>query len=227
MPTDIQYLTGAPTTPYPDGSRQQPRLGRYGDIVASEFHGKFAEANIRGQIFHFCTVVAGVTLPIFTDNSATVQMGLRNPSSSGVVAELVRIEFGYLSTAEAPGNIVISQTPTGNDTIATGANITVATQAAGLSGQYGGLGRQSACRLVTAATANVPPTVIKRTLGLSTTTMLGSNATQGMMWTGYVFDGTDLVYPGQIILVASTVAAGAGVQVVNIIVNEQPWTPGT
>ncbi len=57
--------------------------------------------------------------------------------------------------------------------------------------------------------------------------MPATAATQGITFTGYVFDGTDLLYPGQILLVASTVAAGAGVNVINCAALELPWIAGT
>lgn len=217
MPTQIQGVVGPPSTPWSDTDLKSPRLGRLGDTIVNESRGRYGEANGRGQLFHFCTLVAGQTLPIFTNTAHT--FGLRNPTGSGVKLELAKLEFGYLSGTQAPGAIVICQAPVAGDTIATGSGgVTAATQTAGLSGQIGGntstgMGT-SACRMLTAITA-VAPTVILRTLGLSMYTMPATNAVQGITYTGYVFDGTDILYPGQIILFACTVAAGAGVNVIN------------
>lgn len=225
MATDVQYLCGAPSSPYTDGQKYQPRIGRFGDQIFSELRGKYAEINSRGRLYHFNTVVAGVTLPIFT-NTAHVY-GLRNPAGSGVVLELIRLELGYLSGTQAPGNLVFCQAPNPSDVIATGSGgVTAATSAAGLGGGYGGTAVASACRLLTAITA-VAPTIILRTLGVSQYTMPATNATQGETYTGYVFDGTDLLYPGQILLLATTVAAGAGVNVINTVAAEWPWAPGS
>ncbi len=225
MPTDVRGLVGAPSTPYADGNPFQPRMGRLGDTIVSEFRGKFGEANSRGQLFHFCTLVAGVTLPIFTNTAQTY--GLRNPAGSGVVLEIVRVELGYLSGTQAPGTLVWAQAPNPNDTIATlSGGVTVATQTAGTSGIYGGPSRASQCRMLTAITS-IAPTVILRTLGMSAYTMPATNATLGLTYTGYVCEGTDLLYPGNIILLGCTVAAAAGVNVVNVIGLELPWTPGS
>jgi hypothetical protein len=153
--------------------------------------------------------------------------GLRNPANSNVVLELIRFELGYLSGTEAPGNVVLCQAPVSGDVIATGSGgVTAATQTAGQSGQYGGLAPVSQCRMLTAITA-VAPTVILRTLGLSDTTMPATNATQGTYWVGCNFDGTDLLYPGQILLFAATVAAGAGVNVINCTAMEIARQAGT
>ena len=57
--------------------------------------------------------------------------------------------------------------------------------------------------------------------------MPATNANQGLNYTGAVMDGTDLLYPGADLLLAATVAAGAGVNVVNVIGLEIPFTPGT
>lgn len=222
MPAPMAYQVGSNgAAAFTDGAQQQPLVDRYGNTRMVEYRGKYGEPNSRGQLFHFCTLVAGVTLPIFT-NTAHVY-GLRNPTGSNVVLELVRLDFGYLSGTEAPGDVVMCQAPVPGDTIATGSGgVTAATQAGGQSGRYGGPGGTSLCKMLTAITT-VAPTVILRTLGLSTSTMPATNATQGLYWSGYNFDGTDLIYPGQIMLFASTVAAGAGVNVINCTALELPW----
>ncbi len=225
MPTDVRGLVGAPSTPYSDGQAYQPRMGRLGDTIITQFRGKFSEANSRGQLFHFCSLVAGQTIALFTSTVQTY--GLRNPSGSGVILELVRLELGYLSATQVPGNLVFMQAPVNNDLIATGSGgVTTATQAAGLSGQFGGPSRVSQCRTLTGITT-VAPTVITRTLGLSAYTMPATNAFQGLTYTGYVFDGTDLLYPGQIMMLGATVAAAAGADVINMVALELPWVPGT
>src|SRR2546421_501835 len=73
---DVNFLTGPQA--YADGTKGMPRLGRQGEIIASEYRGKYGEANSRGQVYHFCTLVAGQTLPIFTNTAHTY--GLRNPA---------------------------------------------------------------------------------------------------------------------------------------------------
>ncbi len=227
MPTPIVGLVGQPQQTLSDGDPCQPRFGRQGgDLLVSEFRGKYGQACSTGRVFHFSTLVAGVTLPIF---SATAQTyGLRNPASSGVDLEFIRLEIGYLSGTQAPGDLVFCQAPNSSDVIATGSGgVTAATQAAGQTGFYGGARTgPSKCSTLTAITS-VAPTVILRTLGLSTYTMPATNATQGITYTGYVFDGTDILAPGQIILLASTVAAGAGVNVINVIAMEVPHAPGS
>ncbi len=134
MPTDIQGFVGAPSTPTSDNSPARFRMGRMNDLIVSSFRGKYGEANSRGQVYHFCTAVAGVTLPIFTNTAQTY--GLRNPPGSGVVLELIRLELGYLSGTQAPGTVVLCVPPVNQGFTATlTGGTTVSTIAQGQSGQ--------------------------------------------------------------------------------------------
>lgn len=214
-------VAGNGAAAYTDGTQQQLLSDRYGNARVVEYRGKYGEANSRGALFHYNTLVAGVTLPIFTNTAHTY--GLMNPAGSNVVLEFVRLEFGYLSGTQAPGGIVFCQAPVPTANIATGSGgVTAATATLGTSGQVGGSGAVAKCSMLTAITA-VAPTVIRYGLGLSTTTMPATAAVQGITYTGYIFDGSILLYPNQILLLASTVAAGAGVNVINMMGLELPW----
>ena len=129
MPAPIAYQVASNgTNPFQDGQPQSPLVDRYGNSRVVEYRGKYGEANSRGALFHFQTLVAGQTIPIFTNTAQTY--GLMNPAGSGVILELVRLEFGYLSTTQAPGGLVFAQAPVPNATIATlSGGVTVATAA--------------------------------------------------------------------------------------------------
>lgn len=224
--TDVRGLVGQPSAPYSDGQQFQFRQGRMGELIASEFRGKYAEANTRGMVYHFCTPVAGVTIPIFTNTAHT--FGVRNPPGSGVVLELIRLEIGYLSAADVPGNLVWTTPPVNTGVTATGSGgITVATLASGQSGQLAGasLKPTSKCSLLSSITT-VAPTVILRTLGFSAETAVAAS-TNAAFWQVVQFDGTDLLYPAADLLLGATVAAAIGVNVINLIAMEVPFTPGT
>ncbi len=223
MPTAVAFQVAGNGTPaFIDGAQQQPLCDRYGNQRVVEYRGKYAEANSRGALFHYSTLVAGVTLPIFTNTAQTY--GLMNPAGSNVVLELVSTEFTYLSGTQVPGGLVWVQAPSPTANIATGSGgITVATATLGTSGQTGGSGANAKCSTLTAITS-VAPTVIRYALGLSAYTMPATNATQGLTLTRYDYDGKILIYPNQILLLGCTVAAAAGVNVVNTIALELPWT---
>ena len=224
MSTDVAFRVGQPSTPYSDGDRKEPRLGRLGDAVVSQFRGRYGEATSRGMVYHFSQLVAGDTLPIFSNTAQ--KYGLRNPAGSGVALELIRLEIGYLSAAQAPGNLVFCQAPVSSATIATGSGgITAATQTAGLCGAYGAKTTASKCTMLTTITS-VAPTVILRTLGFSMETAVAAG-TNNNLWQVVEFNGTDILYPDQILLLACTVAAGIGVDIINMIAMEVPIPPGS
>lgn len=227
MPTDVRYLVGAPSTPYSDGQPYQPRMGRLGDTIVSEFRGKYGEACQRGQIYHYGTgpvnQITGVTIPIYTATAQT--FGLRNPPGSNVILELIRLEIGYLSGADVPGNLVFTVPPVNAGVTATGSGgVTAATLTAGQSGQLAGTAPApvSKCKIMTAITS-VAPTVVLRTLGFSTETALAAS-TNAAFWQVVQFDGTDMVYPGADLFLAASVAAAIGVCIINVVGMEVPYS---
>ncbi len=225
MPTDVQGWVGGPSTPSADASPARFRMGRMNDLIVSEFRGKYGEAKSRGQLFHYCTLVAGQTIPLFSSTVQTV--GFRNPPGSGVVLEFVRLELGYLSTNQVPGNLIWCQAAPNAGFTATGSGTLITSQANGQSGQLAGASQQpkSKCLILTGITVTNAPTLV-RTLGMSATTMIATNAVQGITWTGYTFDGTDLLYPGADIILGGTVAGVIGVDVINLVGLEIPLPPG-
>ncbi len=223
MPFPVAFQVASTGTPsFVDGTTtQQPLVDRYGNQRISQFRGKYGEANSRGQVYHFCQLAAGDTLPIFT---ATAQKyAIVNPAGSNVVLELIRLDIGFISTVQAPGNIVLCQNTVPGSAIVSGSlQATAATRTFGQSGQYGGLAPQSKCQMLTTITA-IAPTVILRTFGYSQETALGTSTNNNLLQS-IPFDGTDLIYPNSIIYVACTVAAGIGVDIINMTAMEIPWT---
>jgi hypothetical protein len=218
MPTDIRGLVGAPSTPYTDGQPYQLRQGRMGELIVTDFRGKYAEANSRGMLFHACTAIAGVTLPIIT--STTQTYALWNPPGSGRVVELVAIELGYLSAAEVPGNLCISVLGfTGPLTATGGVPISAATGNTPISGQYGGSGPTPKSQWLSAITCSA--LTLTRTLGLSYETALAAS-TNAPFYQAYLFDGKDLLFPGQVMFLGGSVAAFAGACIVNTTFVEHP-----
>jgi hypothetical protein len=83
---------GDPTqTSQPDGSTPPFTVGRQGDNLASDLHGKFWTANYRNKVFSaqaLGTTTTGITIPVVTATLASV-FTLYNPPTSGVIAEII------------------------------------------------------------------------------------------------------------------------------------------
>src|SRR6185436_10398428 len=76
-----------------DGDNPVVALGRNGEQLASEIHGKFYTVNKRGNLF--TANVTGVTIPVVTATVASV-FSLYNPRNSGVDMELIDIDIAIV-----------------------------------------------------------------------------------------------------------------------------------
>ncbi|HLZ08459.1 MAG TPA: hypothetical protein VKT80_07730, partial [Chloroflexota bacterium] len=84
-----------------DGGQVPAVVGRGGDWLTSEVHGRFYHMAYRGQMFHARSPVAGSVIPIDTDTTAGHwTFGLLNPAGSGVNLELAqaRVDISATST---------------------------------------------------------------------------------------------------------------------------------
>ena len=64
---EINYAVGNPaTTNHSDGARPQPYAGQQGEVITSDYHGKYYTAAKRGALFHGCGVIAGNSFPLYT-----------------------------------------------------------------------------------------------------------------------------------------------------------------
>ena len=84
-----------------DGTQVPMVVGRGGDHLVSEVHGRFYQMAYRGNLFYARSPVAGTIIPIDTDTTAGhYKWGLLNPSGSNVNLELlqVRAELSATST---------------------------------------------------------------------------------------------------------------------------------
>lgn len=74
-----------------DGSHTSLRLGRTGEQVITELHGKYYEQAVRGNVF-WATMTAGVLLPAVGATSAN-SMTLANPAGSGKNISLISFDM--------------------------------------------------------------------------------------------------------------------------------------
>ena len=91
-----------------DGANTELRLGRNGELVCADAHGRYYEAGYRGKLFSASTAVAGVTLisemaSLVAANKQTV-LSVYNPVQSGVIGILHRIVLVNISGTPGAGN---------------------------------------------------------------------------------------------------------------------------
>lgn len=109
---------------FTDGATPTARLGRAGDAIVSELHGRFYEQAYRGNVYSVGHA-AGVALSastILLTSSATPILGVWNPASSPV--NLVMLQASLMSflnnvTSVAPG-VYVWAASTGNAALTLG-----------------------------------------------------------------------------------------------------------
>ena len=80
-----------------DGTQVPMIVGRGGDHLVSEVHGRFYAMTYRGNMFHARSPVAGSVIPV---NSATAQtFAVLNPAGSGVNLELLQASIDISATS--------------------------------------------------------------------------------------------------------------------------------
>ena len=88
-----QKLVGPQTLA--DGNTGEGRIGRTGEDVVSELHGKFYEQAKRGNVYSGVTAVSGVAPG--TAIGTTAAFALYNPLNSGFDLVILRASMSYLS----------------------------------------------------------------------------------------------------------------------------------
>jgi hypothetical protein len=185
-----------------DGQVATPRLGKTGETVITQVHGKAYEGVARGFTFIGSTAMAGVAIPISSTTSPT--FGLWNPTGSGKNAVLIRFQIGWVGTTGAAGNIGFAYAGSAGNTIATGGVISAFNQGTALNANLGG-GSVSVMKFTPAGTNTLTTAgTFLQTCGLSQLTTSGS-ATSVCMWTASQdYDGSIIVPPGVFLYVVAT-----------------------
>lgn len=111
-----------------DGVEMDVRMGRQGDTIVSELHGRFYEQTFRGSIFtggmSALTSISNATFTVATTGAtATPVLGLWNPLTSGTNAVILQAQLTVILTAlQATGTGgFVWMVSTGNNAITTGA----------------------------------------------------------------------------------------------------------
>lgn len=122
----VAHVVGPPNgTGYTDGATPDPsRIGKTGENIFSELHGRFYEQVYRGNVYSIgsgATALSATTITL--TNTSTPIVGVWNPSTSGVNLVLLQcaaqIYINTLTTPVGCGPLVFASS-VGNTAISTG-----------------------------------------------------------------------------------------------------------
>jgi hypothetical protein len=111
-----------------DGANPIIRVGRQGDQIASELHGRFYEQTLRNRVFSGGMTLTAINNATYTSATTGVTMtpilGIYNPLTSGVNCEILQAVLGLTMTAVAAtgGGPYVWMVNTGQSAISTGSN---------------------------------------------------------------------------------------------------------
>jgi hypothetical protein len=183
------------STNLPDGSNPPGGMGRQGEQLASELHGKYYTAAYRGNVFTTSVPAAGsLTLPTTLATLAS-KFCLLNPSGSAKNFELIRLDYFINSATEVVNTLGITK----STQVAAG----LGTLTAGVVNNTninGGLASQAL--FYVAATHTDTPVWYKSLLGVNATAV-------GYFQSRYDFDGSVILPPGNCIDLVMSIAAQA------------------
>lgn len=169
--------------------------------VAGLSHGKYLDQTVRGRVYFGVSASAGIALivPGTTGGHPT----LWNPSDSGRVLSIVRLELSYVSGNNAPTAIEWAGTPNTGANIATGAVIPTLTRVAPV-GVVGGALDNKGVWSPTTNTFTVAPVFVRPT-GLSLFTGVAATAVAPFTLRAD-YDGDFVVAPGNAISLCAQAA---------------------
>jgi hypothetical protein len=190
-----------------DSFTTKARGTKEGAQVATELHGKYYEACLRGRLFTSSTVIAGVVIPVAaaTLNS---KFTIWNPAGSGVNVELISFTTG-LDTATQVVNgwgMAIQRNLTGTSGIPTSVTALVA-----LPLGVTGVGKANCYSQATLTNVAIPGVTAATAVPIPLYPMFSSGATTaaGIFECTHNFDGRLILGPDSLGAVCTTVAAAA------------------
>lgn len=211
-----------------DGVVEDVRLGRTGEVVVQELHGRFYESCARGNVYSDGFGLTSINAATFTVGgigaTTTPVLGLWNPATSTVNCAIIEASLGLVLTALAatgPGGFVwamsvgntaltLGSTPLNRKTLALAGS-----QAKGLAG--------------VALTGRTNDVVVRfgSALGGGSAENVSFTATAVAMQTAQwsskeLFDGTLIVPPGGVLALLATTTPVAHSAVASLVWEEVP-----
>lgn len=181
-----------------DNSQPILSVGRNGDALVSEVHGKYYAAAARGNLFVMSSLIAGVALPV---NAATLvsKFTLYNPAGSGKNLELIEFTAGITSATEVVDGILLGW-QTGVAAAGVPGTLTSApTKASTLLGQ----GLTSIANAYTAATLTNGAVLPEYPLGMAFDATAAGRSGNFV----YQFDGKIIVPPDTLVTFMTNIVA--------------------
>ena len=179
----------------PDGMVSGFRMGRTGEQLASEVHGKYVEQVSRGNVYFGTTLTAGIALIVAATTGN--HPSLWNPAGSGFVASLVKLTMSYISGANAPTALYWHLTQNAGSAIGTAAPVVTWTNVAPVNCR---LGSSNASAMKWAPAVNTytaaPPYLCG--VGVSLDTM-ASTSTNAPFVISIDYDGVMQLPPGNVL----------------------------
>lgn len=191
------------------GSTVSAVMGPSGDVLVSELHGKYYNANVNGGLYYASNAAAGAAFTIFS-NASYVGLALFNPAGSGKNLSIVRAMIGVNANAStaASGWGYSWLTNAGAAMVGTAAPISASTAITATRGKcvVGSTGKiDSVVEAVSAATLSTAMTWGRAaafgTLTGAITTQVGVTLVEDL-------DGTLIVPPGTLFALTSAVLSG-------------------
>ncbi len=199
MPMQVAGVVTPATVNLPDGAAPYMAMGRQGEQLVSESHGRYYTQTYRGNCYYGSLAAPGVAFTLVT-TAAVVGLLLWNPSGSGKNVSLIRCSVGLASTAAsgAAGFCYGYQNNMGNG-LGTGAPFSIFTQVTLTRGSCicGPAGQGSSVVLVGSGATLTTAFSLWRGAAFGTST--GIVGTQMGVTLSEDFDGNFIIPPGSAI----------------------------
>lgn len=191
------------------GANPNAIMGPSGDLLVSELHGKYYNANVNGGLFYASNAAAGAAYTIFS-NASYVGLALFNPAGSGKNLSIVKSMIGINANAAtaAAGWGYAWQTGVGASLVGTAAPISGSTAITATRGSCV-VGPTGQCSSVVTALSAVTFSAAM-TWGRAATFGTSTGAITVQMGTLLYedLDGTLIVPPGTLFALTSAVLSG-------------------
>ena len=191
------------------GSTTNAVVGENGDLLASQLHGKYYNANANGKLYYASNAAAGAAFTIFS-NTSFVGLALFNPAGSGKKLEIVRASVGMDANAATAASAwgYAWQTGVGASLVGT---------AAPISGSTAITATRGSCTCGVAGQGDSVVTALSA-VTLSAALAWGRNANFGtgtgaitVAWGAMLYEdleGTIIVPPGTLFTLTSAILSG-------------------
>lgn len=194
----------------PDGAIVNTLVGKLGDLIVSELHGKYFTQAYRGNLFYASNAAGGAAYTIFS-NTSYVGLGLWNPPGSGKLLSLCRVNIGLNAIAStAIACFGFSWVNNVASLVGTAAPISAATAITATRGpcMCGPSGGSSAGSVATVVSAFTVTAAMTWGRALSLSALTGITTVQVGIVLGEDIDGTLVVPPGTMLALTTNVLSG-------------------